>query len=83
MCWVIHPKHGEMQLGLVMIRTSSDLMLEEVVLMKHGEIEWGMKKIDTNKIINNMNRSPLLFPSSNKMSASSHVIYLSPPIGSL
>ena len=23
-----------------MIRTSSDLMLEEIVLMKHGEIDW-------------------------------------------
>ena len=71
-----------MQLGSVMIRTSSDLMLEEVVLMKHGEIEWGDEKIDTNKIINNMNRSPSFF-SSNQMSASSHVIYLTHPIGSL
>ena len=36
-------KHDETQVGTDMIGASSDLMLEKVVLMKHGDSEWGMK----------------------------------------
>ena len=33
--------------GSVMIRTSSDLMFEEIVLEKHDEIEWRVSRYDS------------------------------------
>ena len=44
---VVLQKQGGVQLRSVMIRTSSDLMLEEIVLMKHDEIEWRVSRYDS------------------------------------